>query len=1547
MAEQDLEKASLAALMPWPQFGKPSAGHGEGTRGGHVIGHTRSGKAIYAAGTHATSDFSQEDRHEAADAHEQYAAKLRRRIEQHKDKAGMPVSAFSAEAGRHHDPQVRELVAQHSKEMAAAGAHRTAARAMNSPGQLMQSRDAAESQMNGGLDEQVEAYLAKAESMGNSPFGKRSEEDPPEEGMEKPGAAEKPPMPGQPPVAGKPGAPGKPPFGAKPAMGGKPGEAEAPGKPPMPGAAPGAEGAAGGAVGKLPPPSIHEDQAGLQAALSKISHLGEKGFRSLHPGTQQELLQDGYIDPQGNLTAQGHKELTAYFAAHASNPNLGPAAQQKAAQRHASHTEAASHEGEGHPAVHAAWQQHQINLKSGGGMAQPGQTPPTPGMPPAMAGARPPMGGPAMAPGMAPPRPPMPQGAPQMGGQASRPFPAPGTPPGQPGLQPGMPPRPPMAAGVPVSPHGMSQQQAAAPGQPGDASMGQHLPAQVRQGGPVPPAHAMPLAPGKGAPPNAMPGKPAMPAKPNPFQKSMRGLDDLGDYLEKAFGDERAGHKYIRRVGVSGNYQYVYAHPQGHEYQVNQREHSRIQSAQRREAQGSLPGMGTPGQVNESGRRVSTEEEVYGRKLSPEQKEEADRGADATWKLQHPESEKLAEKPVISQVSKYINAIKNPHKKDYAQAYSKWMAAGEPAGQEPAEPKELGYMARQAVRLHLGNLKSPRETMTGVSGSIQTPKSAEKPKYGQALNSPSYDDIEAFTHGSKLRFLTGNLKGVEFTRHNSEWHGDGEVYDDTSMAARVFGNQVFATLPSKASEKPAEKAIDHGAEAERHRKLAQDAYGYHQQLREEGAKPADPSRQRYGLKAQYHSAMQDHHIAMQDGDAAFAKERKGHADQHKAEMDALPKREPVNDASKGRRFLDVKHVDIQSHGDHYTVHPPAEYMGHAVTKQKFNTSAEAQDAAQDIFRNATVSVTQHTGFGEKPAASAEPSKRQPVNAAAAEHNQTAHFLQNLGNLGTHVQKFPSGRHGFVGSVPANLRYERKDGQPLTAEDAKGIAQHGPALFPHIRSRSFATQEEALEAARKMGAHVHNDPRNAAPVSAPPATKPGKAPKGPKTVKVHLHGMEPEELPVKHAVGNLAVHKNRQGTEYTVTHIPSGKRVGGEKKLADAKAFANHMHANVPNALNDLKFGEYPDKRHDAEVRKMYEATKTFKKSLEGLDDLGDYLRKSEKLAGGLADGKSPGDFNAKELARGMKVEREHSTDPKVQREIAQDHLTEDPMYYQKLARMEGEHTTEKCMSKSGLDGLGEYLAKADGMPDKGDWDEIDKPAEQELGGSANGGDLTDTPDGGSQGGSGAGEGQDKRGQITGAPQGEVDTFGDDRPAEQQMTPGRSALEEAMPGDKQGPEGFKSLTPAGQRDMVAKEHAMKVRELQKSDDVRVGGDRHPYSMQGTHDDTDAAASALVKSEFYQGGQPTLAPPGAIIRQTVLCKSDGCGCRYPALLTSCPSCGDGMVKSRMLPQGAFVGGGSESAVRLEKAVFDPIIKPARVEADVHIPGPSPVVVRRRGR
>jgi hypothetical protein len=57
------------------------------------------------------------------------------------------------------------------------------------------------------------------------------------------------------------------------------------------------------------------------------------------------------------------------------------------------------------------------------------------------------------------------------------------------------------------------------------------------------------------------------------------------------------------------------------------------------------------------------------------------------------------------------------------------------------------------------------------------------------------------------------------------------------------------------------------------------------------------------------------------------------------------------------------------------------------------------------------------------------------------------------------------------------------------------------------------------------------------------------------------------------------------------------------------------------------------------------------------------------LVGGKAHGLDPSAFNQKELHRGIRVEMEHTSDPNVAREIAMDHLVEDPHYYKKLAQI--------------------------------------------------------------------------------------------------------------------------------------------------------------------------------------------------------------------------------------------------------------------------------------
>ena len=65
--------------------------------------------------------------------------------------------------------------------------------------------------------------------------------------------------------------------------------------------------------------------------------------------------------------------------------------------------------------------------------------------------------------------------------------------------------------------------------------------------------------------------------------------------------------------------------------------------------------------------------------------------------------------------------------------------------------------------------------------------------------------------------------------------------------------------------------------------------------------------------------------------------------------------------------------------------------------------------------------------------------------------------------------------------------------------------------------------------------------------------------------------------------------------------------------------------------------------------------------------------KEDLIPGGLADNKPESSFDKDELSKGVKVELEHTNSKDLAKEIAKDHLTEDPKYYSKLEKIEDGH----------------------------------------------------------------------------------------------------------------------------------------------------------------------------------------------------------------------------------------------------------------------------------
>jgi hypothetical protein len=80
-------------------------------------------------------------------------------------------------------------------------------------------------------------------------------------------------------------------------------------------------------------------------------------------------------------------------------------------------------------------------------------------------------------------------------------------------------------------------------------------------------------------------------------------------------------------------------------------------------------------------------------------------------------------------------------------------------------------------------------------------------------------------------------------------------------------------------------------------------------------------------------------------------------------------------------------------------------------------------------------------------------------------------------------------------------------------------------------------------------------------------------------------------------------------------------------------------------------------------------------------------KSSEKIKGGLGSDKPDSDFDPASIAKGAKVEMEHTTDPAIAKGIAKDHLTEDAKYYDKLEIVES-----GVLSKPTTNSLGHPIA---------------------------------------------------------------------------------------------------------------------------------------------------------------------------------------------------------------------------------------------------------------
>jgi len=82
----------------------------------------------------------------------------------------------------------------------------------------------------------------------------------------------------------------------------------------------------------------------------------------------------------------------------------------------------------------------------------------------------------------------------------------------------------------------------------------------------------------------------------------------------------------------------------------------------------------------------------------------------------------------------------------------------------------------------------------------------------------------------------------------------------------------------------------------------------------------------------------------------------------------------------------------------------------------------------------------------------------------------------------------------------------------------------------------------------------------------------------------------------------------------------------------------------------------------------------------------------ESIPGGEAQGKPDSSYPPAQLRRGIEVEKEHTPDPAMAKEIAKDHLEEHPEYYTALGKMEAELEGKRGEKKASWHALKEEIA---------------------------------------------------------------------------------------------------------------------------------------------------------------------------------------------------------------------------------------------------------------